>query len=165
MLKLVNTLKSKVLASQSSNAVPTPDISRVIKDRPFPGDAQYGEAGDEAAMDAPEFRDWLSRDLNLLYTSWTRVKADSDESAWRAFSTAAHNLHGAAASYGYPSIARLCGSLDRLLGDGNKDAGALINLHIEACKAAARLPAGAEDATSKAVCDALEAQVALKAAV
>ena len=86
---------------------------------------------------------------------------------YRAVFTAAHNIKGAANSYGYPAIARLCGSLSRLLSDTRPgENSALINLHVEACRAAFNSIGQGSDAQSiaDAVCEALEKRVALKVA-
>ena len=80
---------------------------------------------------------------------------------------ASHNIHGVAGSYGYPAISRLCGSLCTLLNDTHPgENSALINLHIEACRAAFVGVGSGDSAASvaDAVCDALEQSVAAKTA-
>jgi len=77
-------------------------------------------------------------------------------------SRVAHNLKGMATTYGHPSISRLASSLDQLLKAENAGTQhALINLHIEACRAAYIEGSQTEhgDQIAQSVCVALEAQV------
>ncbi|MEM6411456.1 MAG: Hpt domain-containing protein [Pseudomonadota bacterium] len=104
---------------------------------------------------------WLRRDLDRLYSSWEETQADQDNMS--KFVRAAHDLKGMSDTYGYPSIQRLMISLDTLL-TSQSDAPnfALINLHVEACRAAFAqgLKGDASDAVADSVCSALEDQVA-----
>lgn len=158
----------------------TPDISRVIKMRmPEPADAgpviarpvDPDELADkaEAAIDSlsGQFDAWMSADLDNLVAAWSAANvADATPEDYRAVFMAAHNIHGVAGCYGYPAIARLCGSLSTLLSDTHPgENAALINLHVDACRAAF-IGVGKGDgslAVADAVCDALEQSVAAKA--
>ena len=188
-------LIGKLLGAKSGKSVETkqmatPDISRVIKmppappatvaevPAPPPATELEPEAGDpneladraEAAVDAmaSQFDAWMEADLHRLMDAWQEAKqAGAMPDAYRTVFMCAHNIRGAAGSYGYPAISRLCGSLCTLLSETHPgENAALINLHIEACRAAF-IGAGKGDTSQSmadAVCDALEQSVAAKAA-
>lgn len=185
--KLLNAKSGKAVETKQ---VATPDISRVIKMPPAPPiaavevptpalppehepeTADLDELADraEAAVDAmaPQFDAWMEADLNRLVDAWQHAKQpDATPEAYRTVFMCAHNIRGAAGSYGYPAISRLCGSLCTLLSETHPgENAALINLHIEACRAAF-IGAGKGDTSQSmadAVCDALEQSVAAKAA-
>lgn len=184
---MINKLFGKFLPSKTSSLadakqVQTPDISRVIKIRPAEpapeAEADIVDSADpadmadraEAAVDSlsGQFETWMTADLDKLVTAWAEAQApDATPEAYRAVFTASHNIHGVAGSYGYPAISRLCGSLCTLLGDTHPgENSALINLHIEACRAAFSGVGSGDSAASvaDAVCDALEQTVAAKTA-
>jgi len=177
--------------SGQTEAVPaTLDISRVIKPPRVPEpdttlETQAGQADFEptAAPDMAEdiaslaesaveslsdqFENWMRTDLGQLVDAWQRAQADSTPEHYRGVFTAAHNIRGAANAYGYPAISRLCGSLSRLLSETRPGENtALINLHVEACRAAFNSIGQGSDGQSvaDAVCEALEERVALKVA-
>ncbi|WP_273186363.1 Hpt domain-containing protein [Hyphomonas adhaerens] len=115
-----------------------------------------------------QFEAWMRGDLDALVRAWSVARgADATAEDYRAVFTAAHNIKGAANSYGYPAIARLCGSLSRLLTETRPgENAALINLHVEACRAAFNSIGQGSDGLSiaDAVCEALEERVELKVA-
>lgn len=181
MKQLLNRLIHLFSDSRRDDPVVSPDISRVLPDRAASAtgedfaepdntdhhDALVDELSARAENAVSEyssrFETWLENDLNRLYDAWTQGKSgETKEDIWGELASAAHDLHGAATSYGYPSISRFCGSLCRLL-DAAGDAAdpKLIELHINACQAAhaskARSPEG--DEATLAVCSALEASV------
>lgn len=195
MLSKLLSKASELARKGRKPAVPmvTPDISRVIRPasvqaavqphvaalvaepveapamhtRTDPDD-MFSKAEDAVDALADEFEGWMRDDLEKLRDAWTVVRADETSTdAYRALYTCAHNIRGAAASYGFPSVSRLCGSLCTLLGETKPgENGALINLHIEACRAAvATGPQGeGSESVADAVCDALERKVAEKVA-
>lgn len=134
------------------------DISRVV------GGEQKSSASDAAdANSTPQVdtETWKKNDLDLLQMTWKACcdAPDSEESR-KAFRNALHNLHGASGAYGGGALTRLTGSLQELVenvSDLHNDA-ALVNLHVQACRAAAFSGHGADD-VADAVCDALEQQV------
>lgn len=168
-------------STAETKQVSTPDISRVIKMRtPEPEESKAVIASSvdpedladkaEAAVDSlsEQFEAWMSADLDNLIASWNAANVpDATPEEYRAVFMAAHNIRGVAASYGYPAISRLCGSLSTLLSDTHPgENSALINLHVEACRAAF-IGVGrgdGSDSVADAVCDALEQTVAAKAA-
>jgi len=110
-----------------------------------------------------QFEAWMMSDLEELYSAW-QIAQQSDATAedYRAVFTVAHNIKGAANAYGYPAIARLGGSLSRLLTETRPgENSALINLHVEACRAAFTSIGQGNDGHSiaEAVCEALEERV------
>lgn len=160
----------------------TPDISRVIKIRQEEASSHEGQTesethfdtaslGDraEAAVDdlSGQFEAWMQMDLDRLTEAWGIAQQDGATAGdYEALNTSAHNIHGVASSYGYPAISRLCGSLCALLSEtAPGENSALINLHVEACRAAHKsIGRGDGQAVADAVCDALEKRVAVKTA-
>ena len=136
----------------------------------FAADPQELVAQAETAVESlsDEFEGWMRDDLEKLRAAWkVALEPGSAADEYRAVYTCAHNIRGAAASYGYPAVSRLCGSLCTLLsGTRPGENSALINLHIEACRAAvAAGPQGeGSESVADAVCEALERRVAEKVA-
>lgn len=167
--------RSSSAAHRSSQLPPPPDISRVIKSSapisPAPitqAEAESLSVNAERAMDnlSDQFEVWMRRDLETLRYTWADVqKPGATAEDYRRLYTAAHNISGAAPSYGFPSVSRLSQSLCKLLSRTRPGENApLINLHVEACRAAiAAGPQGdASHSIADAVCDALERRVAAR---
>ena len=184
---MISKLIGKFLPLKTSSVadakqIQTPDISRVIKippTAPAPApEADVDPSADpadmadraEAAVDSlsGQFETWMTADLDKLVAAWRDAQMpDATPDSYRAVFMASHNIHGVAGSYGYPAISRLCGSLCTLLNDTHPgENSALINLHIEACRAAFVGVGSGDSAASvaDAVCDALEQRVAAKTA-
>lgn len=111
-----------------------------------------------------KYEAWLRRDVLRLITGWTALRENmSDLADFKKVRLAVHDLKGMAGNYGYPVIAKLAHSLDALLKTDQWDQNAkLIDLHIDACRAAANnAPTSDEeiDDVSNAVCEALATQV------
>ena len=140
-------------------------------DPAFEADPQLMEDQAEEALDAlsEEFEGWMRNDLEKMRNAWrVAQKPHANADDYRTLYTCAHNIRGAASSYGYPAVSRLCGSLcDLLSGTRPGENSALINLHIEACRAAVSAgPQGeGSESVADAVCEALEKRVAMKVAV
>jgi HPt (histidine-containing phosphotransfer) domain-containing protein len=124
----------------------------------------------ERAVDnlSEQFEMWMRRDLESLRATWTDAQQpEATAEDYRRLYTAAHNITGAAPSYGFPAVARLSKSLCLLLSQTRPGENApLINLHVEACRAAiAAGPEGdASHSVADAVCEALERRVATRLA-
>jgi HPt (histidine-containing phosphotransfer) domain-containing protein len=179
---MLRKLFSKATQSASKNllnnqTLPTPDISRVIKTAapayaaPISDDEADSLAKDaERAIDglSEQFEAWMRRDLDSLRDTWAEAqKPEATAEEYRRLFTAAHNITGAAPSYGFPAVSRLSRSLCTLLSQtAPGENGPLINLHVEACRAAiAAGPEGdASHSVADAVCDALERRVAARTA-
>jgi HPt (histidine-containing phosphotransfer) domain-containing protein len=136
----------------------------------FEADPEVMETQAEEALDAltEEFEGWMRNDLEKMRDAWrVAQKPHANADDYRTLYTCAHNIRGAASSYGYPAVSRLCGSLcDLLSGTRPGENSALINLHIEACRAAVSAgPQGeGSESVADAVCEALEKRVAMKVA-
>ncbi|HRJ01437.1 MAG TPA: hypothetical protein PKV67_11730 [Hyphomonas sp.] len=162
---------------RQAQPLPPPDISRVLKPQRTEAATvaalSHAETlGEEAerALDglAEQFETWMRRDLDALRYAWADAQLpESTAEDYRRLYTCAHNITGAAPSYGYPAVSRLSKSLCQLLSHTKPGENApLINLHVEACRAAiAAGPVGdASHSVADAVCDALERRVAAKLA-
>lgn len=185
--KFLKKLDTAKFNRKPAQAVAAPDISRVIRSAQataapqemapadpappepvFVADPQEMVTQAEEALDAltEEFEGWMRNDLEKMRDAWrVAQKAHATADDYRTLYTCAHNIRGAATSYGYPAVSRLCGSLcDLLSGTRPGENTALINLHIEACRAAvAAGPQGeGSESVAEAVCEALERRVALK---
>lgn len=106
---------------------------------------------------------WAQSDLNALQAAWNEAKLQENlQGHLTEVQRNAHNLKGMATTYGHPAISRLASSLCVLLkSDRAAHQHALINLHIEACRAAYFEGAKTEggDMVAQSVCVALETQV------
>jgi chemotaxis protein histidine kinase CheA len=73
----------------------------------------------EAAMEAlkSEFADWAQDDVRRLVASRDAFAANPDMSARAGLLRAAHDMKGQAATFNYPLIARVAGSLSHLIHD------------------------------------------------
>ena len=128
-------------------------------------DERAPEERAEAAVDAlSEKHDaWAQSDLAALNEAWAEARVHEDMTGQlNEVGRVAHNLKGIAATYGHPAMSRLASSLCTLLeSDRAHNQHALINLHVEACRAAylegTRTDAG--DEVAQSVCVALETQV------
>jgi HPt (histidine-containing phosphotransfer) domain-containing protein len=184
---LLTALPSRRKPANPNTTEVSIDISRVIKpaepveatqtaqaailaNESEPADTDFlgGLAEDAVDSLSGQFEAWMRGDLDELVRTWHLAREPgATAEQYREVFTAAHNIKGAANSYGYPAIARLCGSLSRLLSDTRPgENSALINLHVEACRAAFNSIGQGSDAQSiaDAVCEALEERVALKVA-
>lgn len=109
----------------------------------------------------PEMQAWLERDLKVLTETWQAFSQNPSRENWTAFSKGAHNIFGASGAYGGGALTRLTENLQRLLTNQVNaiEHKALVNLHVQACKAWALGNGGARTTLAEAVCDALEVQV------
>jgi chemotaxis protein histidine kinase CheA len=64
-----------------------------------------------------EFADWIASDVKTLIDARTRYAKTPDDAARGALMRAAHDIKGQAATFNFPLIARVAGSLSRLIGD------------------------------------------------
>ena len=182
---MFRTFLEKLKLTNSKTTTQTsvvPDISRILKIPKTMADTKSAmpqtETLDtemlgsraEAAIDdlSGQFETWMQMDMDRLTEAWLKAQEqNAGQSEYRELHTCAHNIRGVAGSYGYPAISRLCGSLCTLLSESRPGENmALINLHVEACRAAHTSIGRGDSAQSvaNAVCDALEERVALKTA-
>jgi chemotaxis protein histidine kinase CheA len=73
----------------------------------------------ETAMDAikSEFPAWAAADVEKLMTACARFAQTPDAPSRAALLRAAHDMKGQAATFNYPMIARVAGSLSKLVGE------------------------------------------------
>lgn len=143
----------------------TPDTEAVVEQAPM-DEAVEGVESITAEQDtgpdvADDFASWLNDDIEAVQQAYRALQvAPGSKPAAVSLFKAAHNLRGTARPYGHPEIERLAGSLCQLLevGHPGPNSLALINLHVEACRAAARGGEAAAD-LAEAVCTALEDKV------
>ena len=88
------------------------------------------------------FAEWLNDEVNKLEAARQRVRAEGPTpEASENLSLRAHDLKGLGATYEYPLVTRIAGSLCKLIDDPAKRAEAplfLIDAHIDAIKAAVK---------------------------
>jgi len=163
---MANSLISRLSGKfkKQPDAVPAPDLTRVT------GVQIEAEPGFPAAVNSrpiakPETIDvgvWLNADLERLSSCWIELLGSPDDSSVRSeFDRAIHNLYGASGAYGGGALTRLSGSLQNLVKHSQhitEDA-ALINLHVQACRATTLGNEDTREDIANAVCDALEQQV------
>lgn len=156
VMSLISRLTGKSKAK--SDSVVTPDLSRVSQ-------AAAGEKAERpkravAGAETVDVSVWMNADLERLSETWEALTANPENGEAEAeFNRAIHNLHGASGAYGGGALTRLSGSLQRLVTESveGADNTALINMHVQACRAAAL--DSSSDEIANAVCDALENQV------
>ena len=135
------------------------DVSRVTGERPVTEDTDFAPETDAPDIDVAT---WKQSDLDLLQMTWEGCCHEPEsEEASTAFRSALHNLHGASGAYGGGALTRLSGSLHVLVSgvEALQAEAALINLHVQACRATAITDSDVADDVADAVCDALEKQV------
>ena len=91
----------------------------------------------EQAMETlkSEFADWLADDVGVLVAARARYGEQPDADTRAALLRAAHDIKGQAATFNYPLIARVAGSLSRMIGDLPESANlplSLIDAHVNA---------------------------------
>ncbi len=91
----------------------------------------------EQAMETlkSEFADWLADDVGVLVAARTRYGEKPDAATRAALLRAAHDIKGQAATFNYPLIARVAGSLSRMIGDLPETTAlplSLIDAHVNA---------------------------------
>lgn len=82
-----------------------------------------------------EFSDWLAKDIAHLSQTHAAFLADRTADNAGALFLAAHDLKGQATTFGYPLIARIAGSLSKLLDELKKcetAPPALVTAHVDA---------------------------------
>ena len=88
------------------------------------------------------FAQWLADEITKLDGARQEVKTQGvSADTMEALYLRSHDLKGLGATYGFPIITRIAGSLCRLIDDKDKRVGApmpLVDAHIDAIKAAVR---------------------------
>ena len=136
------------------------DITRVVGAADEEAEAPVAPEAEHEPAEA--VASWKQNDLDLLQSTWQACcDTPGDAETVDAFRRALHNLHGASGAYGGGALTRLSGSLQELVSgvDDLYPEAALVNLHVQACRAAALGDGSAADEVADAVCQALEDQV------
>jgi hypothetical protein len=87
------------------------------------------------------FAQWLTDEITKLDAARQSVRDGMTAEAMEGLYLRAHDLKGLGATYGFPIITRIAGSLCRLIDDKDKRMSApmgLVDAHIDAIKAAVR---------------------------
>ncbi|AQR61448.1 Hpt domain-containing protein [Brevundimonas sp. LM2] len=112
-----------------------------------------------------QFGQWLQDEVTKLDAAQARIRAEGyDAQTAEGLYFRAHDLKGLGATYQYPLVTRLAGSLCRLMDDPIKRMEApmlLIDAHIDAIRAVVRDQIQTDDhPTGRVLAETLEAQVA-----
>jgi chemotaxis protein histidine kinase CheA len=114
-----NMLKAKV----GGGGTPGPDLAAIKRA--------------EAAMEGlrGEFASWAADDVAKLIAAHARFGKTPDAASRAALLRAAHDMKGQAATFDYPTVARVAGSLSKLIGElpENRDPPpGLVDAHVSA---------------------------------
>lgn len=91
----------------------------------------------QAAMEElkGQFGDWLADDVRVLLAARVRYAETPDAEARDSLLRAAHDIKGQAATFSYPLIARVAGSLSKMIGELPEKTAlplSLIDAHVNA---------------------------------
>jgi chemotaxis protein histidine kinase CheA len=110
-----------------------------------------------------EFADWLAEDLRILVGARASYAEAPQAEARAALLRAAHDIKGQAATFHYPLIARVAGSLSKLIGELPETAAlplSLIDAHVNAILVIHKQAMqDTGDQIALALCSELEARV------
>jgi chemotaxis protein histidine kinase CheA len=117
-----------------------------------------------AAM-AVNFDEWLKIEITRMEVAMSAIQSQGrTEANMEALYHRAHDLKGLGATYGFPIISQIAGTLCRLIDNAERRMSApmsLVGVHVEAIKAAARNGIRTDDdPVGKALVLELEATVA-----
>ena len=119
----------------------------------------------EAAMDGlkGEFAAWIADDVKKLIEARARYAKTQDADSRAALLRAAHDIKGQAPTFNYPLIARVAGSLSRLIGELPPQTAvpvALVDAHVNAIQVIHKMALqDTNDKTAQALCAELDARV------
>ena len=152
--------------SNSSQVIPVANTLRLKVGGRLGGIDPAAVAKAEAALKslAGNFAQWLQDEVTKLETARARIKTDglTTETA-EALYFRAHDLKGLGATYEYPLVTRIAGSLCKMIDDPKSRMDApmfLIDAHIDGIKAAVRNQIQTDtNPAGKALAEELEGQV------
>jgi chemotaxis protein histidine kinase CheA len=119
----------------------------------------------EAAMDGlkGEFAAWIADDVKKLIEARARYAKTQDPDSRAALLRAAHDIKGQAPTFNYPLIARVAGSLSRMIGELPPQTAvpvALVDAHVNAIQVIHKMALqDTNDKTAQALCAELDARV------
>ena len=152
--------------SNSSQVIPVANTLRLRVGGRLGGIDPAAVAKAEAALKslAGNFAQWLQDEVNKLEAARARIRTDglTPETA-EALYFRAHDLKGLGATYEYPLVTRIAGSLCKMIDDPKSRMEApmfLIDAHIDGIKAAVRNQIQTDtNPVGKALAEELEGQV------
>ena len=110
-----------------------------------------------------QFSDWIAEDVKALTAARARYAKTPGAEARNALLRAAHDIKGQAATFSYPLIARVAGSLSKLIGELPSDAPIplhLVDAHVNAITVIHKSKMqDTNDRTAQALCAELDARV------
>lgn len=110
-----------------------------------------------------EFSDWIATDVMALTDARQRYAGTPDAAARGALLRTAHDIKGQAPTFNYPLIARVAGSLSRMIGDlpsGTAIPLHLVDAHVNAIMVIHKHKMqDTNDRTAQALCAELDARV------
>lgn len=131
-------------SSGAAQIIPAQNSLRLKLGGRFGGVDAQAIARAEAALKSlsGQFGQWLQDEIDKLEAARSTVRADGwTEATAEGIYFRAHDLKGLGATYEFPLVTRIAGSLCRLLDEAGKRTGAplfLVDAHIDAIKAAVR---------------------------
>ncbi len=119
----------------------------------------------EAAMDTlkSQFGDWIAADVRALIAARARYARTPDAPSRGALLRAAHDIKGQAATFNYPLVARVAGSLSRMIGELPESMNvplSLVDAHVSTIQVIHKNSLqDTSDRTAQALCAELDARV------
>lgn len=152
--------------SNPGQVIPAPNTLRLRVGGRLGGIDPAAIAKAEAALKSlsGNFAQWLNDEVTKLEDARARVKAEGITQAnGESLYLRAHDLKGLGATYEYPLVTRIAGSLCKLIDDPASRVDApmfLVDAHIDAIKAAVRNQIQTDDhPMGKAIVEGLEGRV------
>lgn len=153
--------------SNPAKVIRLPNMLRAKVGGGFGGINADAVAKAEAALKAMsnQFSQWLQDEIDKLDAAQTAIRTQGyNAQTAEALYFRAHDLKGLGATYQYPLVTRLAGSLCKLLDDPAKRLDApmmLIDAHVDAIRAVVRDEIQTDDhPTGRVLSETLEAKVA-----
>jgi chemotaxis protein histidine kinase CheA len=110
-----------------------------------------------------EFAEWIAKDVESLTDARTNYAEGQDAAARNALLRAALDIKGQAATFHYPLVARVAGSLSRLIGEFPSATAIplhLVDAHVDAIAVIHKKKLqDTNDKTAQALCAELDARV------
>jgi chemotaxis protein histidine kinase CheA len=110
-----------------------------------------------------QFTDWVADDVKALISARTLYGNNPDDAGRAALLRAAHDIKGQAATFNYPLMARVAGSLSRMMGELPPEVTlsmSLIDAHVNAIQVIHKQAIkDNNDRVAQALCAELDARV------
>lgn len=152
--------------SNPGQVIPAPNTLRLRVGGRLGGIDPAAIAKAEAALKSlsGNFAQWLNDEVTKLEDARAKVKAEGiTQATGECLYLRAHDLKGLGATYEYPLVTRIAGSLCKLIDDPTTRSEApmfLVDAHIDAIKAAVRNQIQTDDhPMGKAIVEGLEGRV------